>query len=222
MEKNTRKKNTAAIFLAHLNPLTLSHEQIIRNLLQDYRVYVYPVQFLKNKREINTRSFPFSFEIRKQMVLESFDHHEDVCVMDDYAFLSPYIQYFPPFISPSFKKLKNNIVSNILEHDFITYTGDKYERILLKIFGFRPVKANRQVISSTNVKNLLYKEAISSSNATALSSKSEIPSVNWNSFVSPKVDEIIKKNWHIVEHFSNSADETIRILGMKFPKYGFI
>ena len=74
MEKNTNKTKIAAIFLAHLNPLTLSHEKIIDNLLvQNYKVYVFPVRFIKNQTEVTTRSFPFSFEIRKQMILESFD-----------------------------------------------------------------------------------------------------------------------------------------------------
>ncbi len=221
MEKNAGRKNTAAIFLAHLNPLTLSHEKIIRNLLQKYKVYIYPVQFLKNKIEINTRSFPFSFEIRKQMILESFNYDKDICIENKYTFFSPYVKYFPPFISPTFKKLKNNIISNIQESTFITYTGDKYERILLKLFGFHPIKANRQIISSTNVKNLLYEEAILLSNPVVSFSKSKINSLDWKNFVSPKVSEIIKKNWRIVEHFSNSRDETIRILGMKFPRNGF-
>ena len=47
MEKSINKKNTAAIFLAHLNPLTLSHEKIIRNLLKDYNVYIFPVPISK-------------------------------------------------------------------------------------------------------------------------------------------------------------------------------
>lgn len=44
MEKSINKTNTAAIFLAHLNPLTLSHEKIIQNLLRNYKVYIFPVQ----------------------------------------------------------------------------------------------------------------------------------------------------------------------------------
>lgn len=49
MEKCINKKSTAAIFLAHLNPLTLSHEKIIQNLLKNYKVYVFPVRFLKKQ-----------------------------------------------------------------------------------------------------------------------------------------------------------------------------
>ena len=80
MEKNTNKTKIAAIFLAHLNPLTLSHEKIIDNLLQNYKVYVFPVRFIKNQKEVTTRRFPFSFEIRKQMILESFDYNGNVQV----------------------------------------------------------------------------------------------------------------------------------------------
>jgi len=161
MEKSFNGKGTAAIFLAHLNPLTISHEKIIQSLLENYKVYIFPVRFLKNNREINTRSFPFSFEIRKQMILESFDYDKDITVLSNYTFTSPYIRYFRPIISPPFQKLKKNIISGIQESKFITYTGDRAERLLLKLFGFNPIQANRQVISSTNVKNLLYKSAIS-------------------------------------------------------------
>ena len=100
------EKKIAAIFLAHINPLTVSHESIIQNLLQNYNVYIYPVRFLKDGIEVNTRSFPFSFEIRKQMISESFNYNKNIHVLGDYAFLSPYIQYFPPFVSPAFKRLK--------------------------------------------------------------------------------------------------------------------
>lgn len=46
--------------------------------------------------------------------------------------------------------------------------------------------------------------------------------VKWSDFVSPKVMEVIKKNWEIIRAFSISKDETIRVMGMKFPKNGFI
>jgi hypothetical protein len=218
MEKGTNLKNTAAIFLAHLNPLTLSHEEIIRKLLENYTVYIFPVRFFKNKKEVTTRSFPFSFEIRKQMILESFDYNEDIRIMENYTFFSPYIKYLPPFISLPSQKLRKNIISSVRESDFITYTGDRIERILLKLFGFRPVQANRQSISSTNVKNLLYRSALS---YKMLSGSTNLD-LEWNNFVSSKVCNVIKDNWSVIEHFSTSTDETIRVLGMKFPKDGFI
>lgn len=215
------EKKVAAIFLAHINPLTISHEAIIQKLLQDYSVHIFPVRFLKDNLEVNTRSFPFSYEIRKQMILESFDFNENIHVHGDYAFHSPYIQYFPPFVSPAFKRLKNKIMINIRENSFITYTGDRAERVLLSVFGFNPVKANRQVISSTNVKNMLYDSVM---HQNGLSDNIELTQdgVKWNDFVSPKVVEVIKKNWETVRIFSISKDETVRVMGMKFPKNGFI
>ncbi len=217
MGKSKSKKSTIAIFLAHLNPLTLSHEKIIQSLLNDYKVYVFPVRFLKNNEEVTTRSFPFSFETRKQMILESFGYDENIFVLENYAFVSPYIRYLSPF-SPPFQKLRKNIIANLRGSDFITYTGDRAERVLLKIFGFNPILANRQMISSTDVKNLLYRSALS---YKTLSGYNHLD-LEWSNFVSPKVGEIIKKNWNIVERFSNSGDNTIRVFGMKFPKDGFI
>ena len=215
------EKKIAAIFLAHINPLTISHEAIIKNLLQNYSVYIFPVRFLKNNLEVNTRSFPFSYEIRKQMILESFDFDEDIHVHGDYTFYSPYLQYFPPFVSPAFKKLRSKIMINIQENSFITYTGDRAERVLLSLFGFNPVKAHRQVISSTNVKNMLYNSVVHEDEPST-DTKYNQDDMRWNDFVSPKVVEVIKKNWDTIRTFSISKDETIRVMGMKFPKNGFI
>ena len=89
---------------------------------------------------------------------------------------------------------------------------------MLKLFGFNPILANRQVISSTNVKNLLYKSALS---FKMLSNFNNID-LEWNNYVSPNVSNIIRNNWNVIEHFSNSEDKTIRVFGMKFPKDGFI
>ncbi len=215
------EKKIAAIFLAHINPLTVSHESIIRNLLQNYSVYIYPVRFLKDGIEVNTRSFPFSYEIRKQMISESFNYNKNIHVLGDYAFLSPYIQYFPPFVSPAFKRLKSKIILNIQENSYITYTGDRAERVLLSLFGFNPVKANRQVVSSTNVKNLLYKSVLSTENLNP-NEGSKSNDLKWHEYVSPKVGQVIEDNWETIKNFSITKDETIRVMGMKFPKNGFI
>ena len=63
---------TAALYLAHMNPVTKAHEQIISNLKRDYSVYVFPVRFMQGETEVNTKSFPFSFEQRKDMVQSVF------------------------------------------------------------------------------------------------------------------------------------------------------
>ncbi len=43
----------------------------------------------------------------------------------------------------------------------------------------------------------------------------------WEKQVPQTVAEIIKKNWTIVEKFASSEDNTMRVLGMKFPKEGY-
>ena len=64
---------TTAIYLAHLNPLTNSHVEIIQELLQGNDVVIMPVRFLIEEKEINSKSFPFNFETRKKMLESVFD-----------------------------------------------------------------------------------------------------------------------------------------------------
>ena len=59
---------TIAIYLAHLNPVTNAHAEIIRDLSKTDKVVVMPVRFLNEEKEINSKSFPFSFELRKEML----------------------------------------------------------------------------------------------------------------------------------------------------------
>ena len=66
---NHKQYGKAVLLLAHLNPVTNSHIRIISNLKSLYEtVYIFPVRFLEHKREINTRSFPFSYDIRRAMI----------------------------------------------------------------------------------------------------------------------------------------------------------
>ena len=64
---------TIAIYLAHLNPLTNAHVDIINDLLKEDHVVVMPVRFLLGEKEINSKSFPFTFEIRKNMIDSVFN-----------------------------------------------------------------------------------------------------------------------------------------------------
>jgi len=57
---------TVAIYLAHLNPLTNSHVEIINDLKKEKRVVVMPVIFMDHGIEINSKSFPFNYEVRKK------------------------------------------------------------------------------------------------------------------------------------------------------------
>ena len=62
-----------AIYLAHLNPVTNSHLEIINDLKNQADIIkVMPVVFLKDGKEVNTRSFPFTFETRKEMLEKHF------------------------------------------------------------------------------------------------------------------------------------------------------
>ena len=204
----------AALYLAHLNPVTNSHEKIISQLSKDYRVYVFPVVFLKEGREVNTRTFPFSYELRKKMLLSLFNSHNNIEISPNYRFISPFIKYLPPILSPYSWSLRRGILRDVVEDRFISYTGDKAERIALWFYNLHPIKAKRLEISSSNVKELLYREA--------LDQVSESSKESWQKMVPKNVVNIIMENWKIVEKYAQSADKTIKIFGMKFPEEGIL
>lgn len=204
----------AALYLAHLNPVTNSHEKIISQLSKDYRVYVFPVVFLKEGREVNTRTFPFSYELRKKMLLSLFNSHDNIEILPNYRFISPFIKYLPPILSPYSWSLRRGILRDVVEDRFISYTGDKAERIALRFYNLHPIKAKRLEISSSNVKELLYREA--------LDQVSESSKESWQKMVPKNVVNIIMENWKIVEKYAQSADKTIKIFGMKFPEEGIL
>ena len=204
----------AALYLAHLNPVTNSHEKIISQLSKDYHVYVFPVVFLKEGREVNTRTFPFPYELRKKMLLSLFNGHDNIEILPNYRFISPFIKYLPPILSPYSWSLRKGILRDVVEDRFISYTGDKAERIALRFYNLHPIKAKRLEISSSNVKELLYREA--------LDQVSESSKESWQKMVPKKVVNIIMENWKIVEKYAQSADKTIKIFGMKFPEEGIL
>ena len=198
----------AVIYLAHLNPMTNAHKSIISTLKKDHRVYVFPVRFIKDGWEVNTRSFPFPYELRKQMVESVFD--DSVTVLPDYTFYAPYNKYMPPFLSSRSWKLRNQIITQINEERFVSYTGDKTERIMLKAYRLNPLKADRLEVSASSVKENLYLQVVKGDN-----------NEQWRLKVPEVVAEIIKKNWNIVEKFARIEDSTTRVMGMKFPKEGY-
>ena len=233
----------AALYLAHLNPVTNSHEKIISQLSKDYHVYVFPVVFLKEGREVNTRTFPFSYELRKKMLLSLFNSHDNIEILPNYRFISPFIKYLPPILSPYSWSLRRGIVRDVVEDRFISYTGDKAERIALRFYNLHPIKAKRLEISSSNVKELLYREALedlrkdeftrnlknslnhSSHNHHKIQNGdqvSESSKESWQKMVPKNVVNIIMENWKIVEKYAYSADKTIKILGMKIPEEGLL
>ena len=194
-----------AIYLAHLNPVTNAHVEIINELKQENKVVVMPVRFLKEKQEINTKSFPFNFETRKKMIESVFG--DSVSVSSNYTFHAPFKKYFPPLISPKSWSLKKQILQGI-ESDYFTYTGDKAEGLMLKLYRLNPKVGIRKSISAKDVKNNIY---------TAV----ENNDMEWKKSVPENVARIISENWDIIKKFASGEDMTTRIAGMKFPKEGY-
>ena len=196
---------TTAIYLAHLNPVTNAHVEIIEEQKKENKVIVMPVRFLKEKKEINSKSFPFNFEIRKKMIESVFG--DSVTVSSNYTFLAPFKKYFPPLISPKSWALRKQILQGI-EDDYFTYTGDKAEGLMLKLYRLNPKVGTRKLVSATSVKNEMY--------TAAQGEKS-----SWEKSVPSNVAKIINKNWETIKKFASMEDMTVRIAGMKFPKDGY-
>ena len=194
-----------AIYLAHLNPVTNAHVEIIDELKQENKVVVMPVRFLKEKQEINTKSFPFNFEIRKKMIESVFG--DSVSVSSNYSFHAPFKKYFPPLISPKSWSLKKQILQGI-ESDYFTYTGDKAEGLMLKLYRLNPKVGIRKPFSAKDVKNQIY-AAVQNND------------MEWKKSVPENVARIISENWDIIKKFASGEDMTTRIAGMKFPKEGY-
>jgi len=194
-----------AIYLAHLNPVTNAHVEIIEELKKENKVVVMPVRFLNGEKEVNSRSFPFNFEIRKKMIESVFG--DSVLISPNYTFYAPFKKYFPPLISPKSWSLRKQILQGI-ENDYFTYTGDKAEGLMLKLYRLNPKVGTRKLVSATNVKNEMY-------------ANSEGKNSEWEKFVPVNVAKIIIENWQIIEKFASAEDMTKRIAGMKFPKEGY-
>ena len=196
---------TTAIYLAHLNPMTNAHVEIIEEQKKENKVVVMPVRFLNEKKEINSKSFPFNFETRKKMIESVFG--DSVTVSSNYTFFAPFKKYFPPLISPKSWSLRKKILQGI-DDDYFTYTGDKAEGLMLKLYRLNPRVGNRKLVSATSVKNEMY--------VAAQGTKS-----SWEKYVPSSVAKIINENWETVKEFASVEDMTVRIAGMKFPKEGY-
>jgi hypothetical protein len=194
-----------AIYLAHLNPVTNAHVEIIEELKKENKVAIMPVRFLKGEKEINSRSFPFNFEIRKKMIESVFGN--SVLILPNYTFHAPFKKYFPPLISPKSWSLRKQILQGV-KNDYFTYTGDKAEGLMLKLYRLNPKVGTRKLVSATNVKNQMY-------------SNSQDKNSEWKKSVPVNVAKIIIENWQIIEKFASAEDMTKRIAGMKFPKDGY-
>ena len=195
-----------ALYLAHLNPVTNAHVEIINELKNNAdKVKVMPVVFKSGDKEINSKSFPFNFEIRKKMLTSIFG--DSILVTDDYAFFAPFKKYMPPLLSPRSWELRKQILKGV-QGDFFSYTGDKAEGYMLKLYRLKPKVGQRRALSAAAVKESLYDSALGRE-------------TNWKNNVPESVEKIIKENWDIIKKFSDLEDKTTRVLGMKFPKEGW-
>jgi hypothetical protein len=135
---------------------------------------------------------------------------DSVSVFPDYAFYAPFVKYMPPLLSSRSWELRNQIIAQIKEDRFVSYTGDKAERLVLKAYRLNPLKAYRLEISASSVKEELYRQAIEGDDDEG-----------WLDKVPEQVVNIIKKNWDVVDKFARMEDSTMRVMGMKFPKEGY-
>ena len=197
---------TTALYLAHLNPVTNAHVEIIKELKKDADIVkVMPVIFKYDDREVNSKSFPFNFETRKKMLESIFG--DSIKITDDYAFLAPFKKYLPPLVRRKSWKLRKQILNGV-EGDYFSYTGDKAEGYMLKMYRLKPKLGERKALSATSVKEKLY-NSVFEKNST------------WKEDVPKQIVKIIEEEWKTVEKFANQEDQTTRIVGMKFPKEGY-
>ena len=136
-------------------------QKFISDLAKNDNVVVMPVRFLVGNTEINSKSFPFTFDVRKDMLKSIFG--DSIKVSSNYTFHAPFKKYFPPLVSKGSWKLRKKILSNI-EGDYYTYTGDKAEGLMLRLYRLKPKIGQRKELSATSVKNDMYKAALDKKN----------------------------------------------------------
>ena len=197
---------TTILYLAHLNPLTNAHIEIIKQLKEEAEIVkVMPVIFKLGEKEVTSKSFPFNFEIRKKMIESVFG--DSVWITDDYTFNAPFKKYLPPLFSLKSWKLRKKILTGV-KGNYFSYTGDKAEGYMLKLYRLKPRVGERRSLSAASVKEKLY-DAVSDENS------------DWKSDVPETVGKIIVENWNVIEKYSKLEDKTRRVLGMKFPIEGW-
>ncbi len=195
-----------ALYLAHLNPVTDAHIEIISELKKEADIVkVMPVVFKDGDREINSKSFPFNFETRKKMLMSVFG--DTIQITDDYAFFAPFKKYLPPLVRRKSWKLRKQILRGV-EGDFFSYTGDKAEGYMLKIYRLKPKIGKRKSLSASSVKEKLFDAALGKEST-------------WKEDVPESIVKVIEEDWETVEKFANEEDMTTRVVGMKFPKEGW-
>jgi hypothetical protein len=197
---------TTILYLAHLNPLTNAHIEIINQLKKEAKIVkVMPVIFKLGQKEVTSKSFPFNFEIRKKMIESVFG--DSVLITEDYTFDAPFKKYLPPLLSLKSWKLRKKILAGV-KGDYYSYTGDKAEGYMLKIYRLKPRVGERRSLSAASVKEKMYD--------SVKDKKSD-----WKEDIPEGVGKIIEDNWDVIEKYSKLEDKTRRVLGMKFPIEGW-
>jgi len=189
-----------------LNPLTNAHIEIINQLKKEGDVVkVMPVIFKLGEKEVTSKSFPFNFEVRKKMIESVFG--DSVLITDDYTFDAPFKKYLPPLLSLKSWKLRRKILTGV-KGDYYSYTGDKAEGYMLKLYRLKPKVGERRSLSAASVKEKMY-DAVKG------------VQTDWKKDVPETVAKIIEDNWDVIEKYSKLEDKTRRVLGMKFPIEGW-
>ena len=197
---------TTILYLAHLNPLTNAHIEIINQLKKEAKIVkVMPVIFKLGQKEVTSKSFPFNFEIRKKMIESVFG--DSVLITEDYTFDAPFKKYLPPLLSLKSWKLRKRILAGV-KGDYYSYTGDKAEGYMLKIYRLKPRVGERRSLSAASVKEKMYDSV-------------KDKKLDWKEDVPEGVGKIIEDNWDVIEKYSKLEDKTRRVLGMKFPIEGW-
>ena len=105
-----------ALYLAHLNPVTNAHIEIISELKKEADIVkVMPVVFKDGEKEVTSKSFPFNFKTRKKMLESVFG--DSIKITEDYAFHAPFKKYLPPLVRRKSWKLRKQILDGV-EGDF--------------------------------------------------------------------------------------------------------
>ena len=194
---------STALYLAHLNPVTNAHVEIISELKERAdSVKVMPVVFKNGNKEINSKSFPFNFETRKKMLTSVFG--DSIIITDDYAFFAPFKSYMPPLLAPKSWKLRKQVLRGV-EGEFFSYTGDKAEGYMLKIYRLKPKVGKRRSLSATSVKEKLYDSALGKNSS-------------WEKDVPESIQKIIKQNWDTIKKYADAEDMTTKIAGDEISK----
>lgn len=132
---------------------------------------------------------------------------DSVWITEDYTFNAPFKKYLPPLFSLKSWKLRKKILTGV-KGDYFSYTGDKAEGYMLKLYRLKPKVGERKSLSAASVKEKMYDNVLGKES-------------DWKADVPESVGKIIEENWDVIEKYSKLEDKTRRVLGMKFPIEGW-